>query len=552
MDVFNLLSFIGGLAFFLYGMNVMGSGLEKVAGGRLERLLERLSAGTLRGVISGAAVTAVIQSSTATTVMVIGFVNSGIMKLENAVGIIMGANLGTTVTSWMLSLSGLGGENVFVRLLEPSSLAPMAAMIGLVLYKTLKKDRARTAGEILLGFALLMTGMTMMSGAVAPLAEVPEFVGLLSAFGNPLLGILAGAAVTAIVQSSSASMGILQALSATGAVSFGTALPIVVGQNIGTCVTALIASVGAGKNAKRAAFVHLYFNIIGSAIVLIVSMLVTLTLMPGLPDLRATPVAIAVLHTAFNLMATLALLPFSRVLEWLSRITVRGGRGEQDSASDELLMDARALAKPSFALRLSEIAVGRMVSRTFDAATEACMMLDAPSEERLHAVADTGKSLYAYGEKLRAYTLKINSHELSARESEDLAGSLYVIGELCSIADASGELAGSLLRLAEPKDGLSDEAREELGDEISRLCRLACLTHGVLKGRRQSSCADIAEVCERVSSACVDMKEGHVERLRAGRCKPESSPEFIGALGACTRMAGNCMELARLAEKKRK
>lgn len=268
MDIFGILTLIGGLALFLYGMDVMGAGLEKVSGGKLERILEKLTSNPLKGVLLGAGVTAVIQSSSATTVMVVGFVNSGIMKLSQAIGIIMGANIGTTVTSWLLSLTGIDSGNVWINLLKPSSFTPVLAMIGIVLMMTGKKSKKADVGEILLGFAVLMTGMESMSGAVKPLADVPEFTNILTMFHNPILGILVGALLTAVIQSSSASVGILQALSVTGAFTYGSVIPIILGQNIGTCVTAMISSVGANRNAKRTAFVHLYFNIIGTVLFL--------------------------------------------------------------------------------------------------------------------------------------------------------------------------------------------------------------------------------------------------------------------------------------------
>ena len=314
MDFFGVLTMLGGLALFLYGMETMGNGLEKLSGGRLERILEKLTSNPIKAVLLGAGVTAIIQSSSATTVMVVGFVNSGIMKLTQAVGIIMGANIGTTVTSWLLSLTGIESGNFFVQLLKPTSFSPVLALIGVCFIMFSKKEKKKDAGTIMIGFAILMTGMETMSGAVKPLANVPEFTGILTMFSNPVLGMIAGAVLTAIIQSSSASVGILQALCATGAVNFSTALPIIMGQNIGTCVTAMLSGIGASKNAKRAALVHLYFNIIGTVIFMIVFYTINAVVHFSFLDTAANAMGIAVIHSSFNIAATIMLLPFGNSL----------------------------------------------------------------------------------------------------------------------------------------------------------------------------------------------------------------------------------------------
>ncbi len=314
MDFFGILTMIGGLALFLYGMQVLGDGLSKASGGRMEQILGKMTAGRFRAVALGAIVTAVIQSSSATTVMVVGFVNSGIMKLSQAIGVIMGANVGTTITSWVLSLSGIESGNFFVRLLKPSSFAPVLAVIGVSMLLFSKKEKRKNAALILVGFAILMQGMDTMSGAVAPLADVPEFTNLLLVFSNPLLGLLAGLILTAVIQSSSASVGILQALCATGAVSYGTAMPIIMGQNIGTCITALLSAIGTTKNAKRAAAVHLYFNLVGTAVFMLVFYGLHSAIDFRFMDYPAQAFGIAIVHTVFNLFSTCLLLPFT---EWL-------------------------------------------------------------------------------------------------------------------------------------------------------------------------------------------------------------------------------------------
>lgn len=356
---FGVLTLFGGLALFLYGMDTMGQGLEKVSGGRLERILEKLTSNPLKAVLLGAGVTAVIQSSSATTVMVVGFVNSGIMKLSQAVGVIMGANIGTTVTSWLLSLTGIESDNFFIQLVKPSSFSPVLAMIGIIFLMFSKKEKKKDIGTIMIGFAVLMFGMETMSGAVKPLADVPEFTGILTMFSNPILGLIAGAVLTAVIQSSSASVGILQALCATGAVSFGTAIPIIMGQNIGTCVTAILSGIGASKNARRAALVHLYFNIIGTAIFMVVFYTLNVFVHFEFLNEAASPVGIAVIHSCFNVAATIVLLPFSEGLVTLACLTIPDaqtvpGKAVQESgdeSGDEFgLLDVRFLDTPAFAV----------------------------------------------------------------------------------------------------------------------------------------------------------------------------------------------------------
>ncbi len=338
---FQAISLIGGLSFFLYGMHIMGEGLTKISGGRLERILERLTDSRLKAVLLGAGVTAVIQSSSATTVTVVGFVNSGIMKLGQAVGVIMGANIGTTLTSWLLSLTGIESQNFFIRLLKPSSFTPVLALVGIILIMRGGQDKRRDVGAIFIGFSVLMFGMETMSGAVKPLAEVPEFTGMLTMFSNPILGMLAGALLTAIIQSSSASIGILQALCATGSVTYATAIPIIMGQNIGTCVTAILSSVGAGKNAKRAALVHLYFNVIGTFVFILAFYGLNMILHFAFMEVPANAAGIAVIHSLFNIGATILLLPFANGLERLATLTVQ--ESEEEKLSEFARLDVRFL-----------------------------------------------------------------------------------------------------------------------------------------------------------------------------------------------------------------
>ena len=350
MDIFGVFSLVGGLALFLFGMDAMGNGLEKLSGGRLEKLLEKLTSNRFKAVALGALVTAVIQSSSATTVMVVGFVNSGIMKLAQAVGIIMGANIGTTMTSWILSLSSIEGDAFLIKMLKPSSFSPILALIGIILIMFCKSEKKKNVGTILIGFAILMTGMDQMSAAVKPLKDVPEFTNILLMFSNPILGMLAGLILTAIIQSSSASVGILQALCATGAVPFGTALPIIMGQNIGTCVTAIISSIGTSKNAKRAAAVHLFFNIIGTVVFMIVFYTINAIVPFEFLNIPADSKGIATIHTLFNIGATCLLLPFAGLLEKLALLAIRDSKEDQEKENIFKVLDPRFLDTPGIAL----------------------------------------------------------------------------------------------------------------------------------------------------------------------------------------------------------
>ena len=362
MDYFSILTLLGGLAMFLYGMQVMGDGLAKVSGGKLEQILENLTSSKWKAVLLGMCVTAVIQSSSATTVMVVGFVNSGIMKLTQAVGIIMGANIGTTITSWILSLTGIESSNFFISLLKPSAFSPILALIGIVLLTFTKSSRKKDVGTILLGFAVLMFGMESMSGAVKPLADVPEFTGLLLKFSNPVAGILAGTVLTAIIQSSSASVGILQALCMTGAVPYSSAFPIIMGQNIGTCVTALLSAIGANKNAKRAAMIHLYFNLIGTVVFMVLFYMINAAVHFPFMAQMATPATIAITHSVFNITATLVWLPFSNLLVKLACLTIRDDKVDEVSREDQefMILESRFLEKPAFAVEQGRNAAKHM------------------------------------------------------------------------------------------------------------------------------------------------------------------------------------------------
>ena len=431
MSIFNAIALIGGLALFLYGMNLLGEGLSKTSGGKLESILEKLTSNPIKGVLLGAGVTAVIQSSSATTVMVVGFVNSGIMKLHQAVGIIMGANIGTTATSWLLSLTGIQGDSFFIKMLKPMSFSPILAIIGVIMIMFCKKEKKHDIGKILVGFAILMYGMEAMSSAVKPLADVPEFTHILTMFSNPVLGMLAGLVLTAIIQSSSASVGILQALCATGSVTFATALPIIMGQNIGTCVTAMISAIGAKKNAKRAALVHLYFNIIGTLVFMCLFYLINAFIHFEFLSQGATPVGIATIHSVFNIFATIILLPFGKGLEKLACLSVRDDKEREetiDANRDFDLLDERFLDKTSLAMEHCRMVTNNMADLSREALFKSLDLFSDFSEEKAGDVCDIEERVDKYEDVLGTYLMKLSSRDLTEQDSETLNMLLHCIG----------------------------------------------------------------------------------------------------------------------------
>ena len=466
MDIFSVLQMIGGLALFLFGMHAMGEGLSKTSGGRLEKILERLTSNPIKAVLLGAGVTAVIQSSSATTVMVVGFVNSGIMKLSQAVGIIMGANIGTTATSWILSLSGIESSNFFVKLLKPSSFSPILAIIGVAYIMFSKREKVKDVGMILIGFAILMTGMDTMSAAVKPLANVPEFTNILMMFKNPILGMIAGAVLTAVIQSSSASVGILQALCVTGSVSYGAAIPIIMGQNIGTCITAIMSSIGASKNAKRAALVHLYFNIIGTALFMIVFYSINAIVHFTFLNDAANAAGIAVVHSVFNVVATVVLLPFSDKLEKLACLTIRDDaetvKTETEAEKDFKLLDLRFLDTPGLAAEHCRTVAENMCRLTKDAiytATDIITEFDAKKADRVKQLEN---EIDRYEDELGSYMVKLSQQQLSEKDSHKLSVILHCLSDFERISDHAVNLVESSREMFDKEQHFSKKAREEL------------------------------------------------------------------------------------------
>ena len=524
MDIFNFLTMLGGLALFLYGMNVMGDGLTRASGGRLEKILEKLTSSTIRGVLLGAAVTAVIQSSSATTVMVVGFVNSGIMTLQRAVGIIMGANIGTTITSWILSLSGLQGDSFWIKMLKPSSFSPILAIIGICLLLFSKKDKKKDAGSIMVGFAVLMFGMETMSGAVKPLADVPEFTNILLMFKNPVLGMLAGALLTAIIQSSSASVGILQALCVTGAVSYGAALPIIMGQNIGTCVTALISAIGAKKNAKRTAFVHLYFNLIGTVVFMILFYTANMFIHFSFLQDSANAAGIAVIHTAFNVFATVIWLPFHRVLERLAILTVRDGKDEERTAGalqGLSALDNRFLENPALAMDQCRVACAHMAEVTREALDTAMSLLHDYDETKVALVHENETIVDQYEDRLGTYLVQVAKNEMQTKDSHTLSVLLHSIGDIERISDHAVIIANAAKEIYDKNLSFSEAAVEELEVFSAAVRKVVEIAMEAMKDEDLAMAGKVEPLEEVIDDLGDEMKKRHIDRLREGRCTIE-------------------------------
>ena len=546
MDFFSILTLLGGLAMFLYGMQVMGDGLAKVSGGKLERILENLTSSPIKAVLLGAAVTAVIQSSSATTVMVVGFVNSGIMRLSQAVGVIMGAYIGTTATSWILSLAGIESENFFIRLLKPTSFAPILALIGIVLLMFVKNQKKKDIGMIMIGFAVLMFGMESMSGAVKPLADVPEFTNIMTAFSNPLFGVLAGTILTAIIQSSSASVGILQALCMTGAVPYSVALPIIMGQNIGTCVTALLSAIGANKNAKRAAMVHLYFNLIGTAIFMAGFYAINAVIGFSFFSDAANPAGIATLHSTFNITATIILLPFSRVLEKLACLTIKDKKEDVAvSAEDKefMILESRFLEKPAFALEQSRNAARNMANDSHKALFTAMKLIDNYSEEQAACVEAMESKVDRYEDELGTYLVKLSHKDLSEADSHSLSIMLHCIGDFERISDHAVNLMESAQELAKKGLHFSDKAKAELKILENAVHDVVDTAYEVFDKQDVSLAEKIELLEEVVDELSKEVKRRHVQRLRTGECTIEMGFILSDITTSLERIADHCSNI---------
>ena len=540
MDFFDLLTMIGGLCLFLFGMNIMGQALERRAGDSLKSILGKMTTRTAIGLLTGLGVTAVIQSSSATTVMVVGFVNSGLMTLRQAINVIMGANIGTTVTAWILSLGGIDGSNFFVRMLKPSSFTPILALIGIINIMFAKSGRKKDTGTILLGFATLMFGMETMSGAVKGLADVPAFQSLFVMFKNPILGVLAGALLTAVIQSSSASVGILQALAVTGQVSYGAAIPIIMGQNIGTCITAMLSSIGANKNAKRAALVHLSFNVIGTIVWLAVYILINVFLHPAILDAAANGFGIAVAHSAFNILCTILLLPMAGMLEKLvTKLVPDSAKLEMSSELDE-----RLLATPPIALERCRMLAVEMASCASGALGSSLSSLREFSPALAKSIRADENQTDHYEDILSSYLVQLSTLQISEKDSREAAGLLKMIGDFERIGDHAVNLLESAEELRDKGLAFSKQAEAELSVMYGAVSESLALAVAAFAGND----VDVAAKVEPLEQVVDNLKEllrmRHILRLQKGECSINTGFVLADVLTNLERVSDHCSNIA--------
>lgn len=545
MNVYDILNLLGGIALFLFGMHTLSASLEKLAGGKLETWLEKATSKPIKGVVLGAIITAVIQSSAATTVMIIGFVNSGLMKLSQAIGVIMGANIGTTATSWLLSLQSISGSDgfSFLNLLKPTTFTPVLAVIGVILIMFTKSDKKKTIGMILAGFAVLMFGMNSMSSATAGLAENETFCNILMMFSNPVLGVIAGAVLTAVLQSSSASIGILQSIAiSTGKVTYSVALPLLLGQNIGSCVTALISSVGANKPAKRVAFVHLYFNVIGTVVFLSIFYLLNAFISMPFMEESLNAVGIAVIHTGFNVLATALFLPFTKQLEKLACLTVRDD--SKDEKLTPMLLDERLLKTPSVAIEQCRnvcIRMARLTQETLKMSMEVVTTYDA---KKCAEVIDNENAIDIFEDKIGSYILKISSKDLSENDSKIVSSMLHTIGDLERISDHAVNIVEAAEEMHSKKIKFSQQALRELPVIVNAVSEILDMSINAFVNNDVNLAKNVEPLEDVIDQLRSDLKTRHIERLRNGKCTIELGFILQDLLTNFERVSDHCSNIA--------
>ena len=542
MDIFHVLTLIGGLSLFLFGMNVMGQALERRAGNKLRTLLDKMTSNVFAGFLTGLGITAIIQSSSATTVMVVGFVNSGLMTLRQAINVIMGANVGTTVTAWLLSLAGIDGGTLWLEMLKPSSFTPVLALAGIILYMFCKDDKKKDTGTILLGFATLMFGMETMSGAVSGLKDVPGFAELFLLFTNPILGVLVGAVLTAIIQSSSASVGILQALASTGQVSYAAAIPIIMGQNIGTCVTALLSSVGTQKNARRAAVVHLMFNVIGVVVLLTAFCVVKAVFAPAILAESATMSGIAVAHSLFNISCTAMLLPLGGWLEKLAIRLVPDGR--ETPAEQPVELDERLLATPSLALGRCRAVASEMADCAMEALEGALDAFDAYTPELAERIRRDESRCDRYEDALGTYLVRLSAHQLGKDESEEATELLKTIGDFERISDHAVNVLESAEELRTKGLTFSTEARGELEVLSGAVRETLTLALRAFREKDETAARQVEPLEQVVDGLKEQMRTRHILRMQQGTCSIEAGFVWCDLLTDLERTSDHCSNIA--------
>ena len=541
MSIFNVFTLLGGLAFFLYGMNIMGDALERKAGSKLKSILANLTSNTFKGFLLGLVVTAIIQSSSATTVMVVGFVNSGIMNLHQAVGVIMGANLGTSVTSWLLSLTGIEGESFWVQILKPSSFTPLLAFIGIVMVMFIKDKSKHDTAYILIGFAVLMFGMETMSGAVEPLAESEKFQQVLLLFSNPILGLIVGTVFTAIVQSSSASVGILQALTLTGSVTYGTAIPIVMGQNIGTCVSALISSIGASKNAKRAAVIHLSFNLISAVICLTVYYLLYTIIGFSFVNDKASPLGIAIVHTVFKIFALILLMPFTRQLEKLSYFIIKDSEEDKDNV---LLLDERLFSTPAVAVERCDNIALDMAEISMQSLKNSMNIIFDYDDKKAEQILKDENTVDKYEDELGSYLVKLGAISLSDSDSRDVSKLLRIIGDLERISDHSVNILESANEIQSKNLSFSESAKKELSVMMNAVSDILDITLDAFRNDDLKKAYEVEPLEQVVDNLQNLLKKRHVSRLRKKECTIEMGFVLSDVLTNLERVSDHCSNIA--------
>ena len=541
MNIFSFFTLFGGLAFFLYGMNVMSSGLEKLSGGKLEKMLKTLTSNPFKALALGAGITIAIQSSSALTVILIGLVNSGIMNLNQTIGIIMGSNVGTTLTAWILSLSGIESNNFFLQLLKPESFSPIIAMIGILLMMVSKRDKNKSIGTIMIGFAILMCGMQFMAGSMKPLAEIPQFTNILTAFNNPLLGILVGALFTGIIQSSAASVGVLQALSMTGGITFGMAIPIIMGQNIGTCVTALISSIGVGINAKRVSVIHISFNIIGTAIFLLFFYVGHIIFNFSFLTSSINPFQIAICHTIFNITTTLFLLPFIKQLEQIAMKVIKDRKVETE---DNVFLDERLLLTPAFAIKECENLTIKMAIIAKKNFFRSLKMLNNFSEKRMEKIQRKEPVIDTYEDKLGTFLVNLSTKNLSDADSREISKLLSIIGDLERIGDHAMNILKVAKELHEKNIILSEQVKQELQVIIEALSEIMEITIDAFCNKDIEK-AKMVEPLEQVIDILVSTaRDSHIKRLQNGQCTLTDGFIYSEILNNIERVSDHCSNIA--------
>ena len=540
MNIFDVLSLTGGLCLFLFGMSIMGDSLERRAGSSLKKLLERLTQNKAAGFLTGLGVTAVIQSSSAATVMVVGFVNSGIMTLRQAINVIMGANVGTTVTAWLLSLGGISSDNLFLQLLKPTAFTPVLALIGTVMLMSGKDSKKKDTGTILLGFATLMFGMDTMSSAVSGLADVPEFQNMFIMFKNPILGVMVGAILTAVIQSSSASVGILQALAVTGQVSYGAAIPIIMGQNIGTCITAILSSFGTNKNAKRTAIVHLSFNIIGTIILLSVFSVVSVLIQPAMLNQSASLFGIAAAHSAFNVLCTLMLLPMSSLLEKLAVKLV------PDTGTKEVIeeLDERLLTTPHIALARCNSLVNEMAEIAVSDFKNSMNMLTAYDKHYAESIRSTERKCDHYEDILGTYLVKLSSHQISDNDSSNVSKILKVISDFERISDYGVHVLKSAEELKNKNIQLSPGAKKEMAVLCSAVAEILTLSYNAFINNDLDTARNVEPLEQVIDGLKTSLRNAHIVRLKKGECSIEAGFVWADLITNLERTADHCSNIA--------